>query len=220
MALLKLYNDRLDFDDYWTKNMKIKSEIVNKQYYVKYGNNKRNQISVDIERSSETVDISSLIPKEAKCVFLSRCKSDTMPKLNDNIEVLLLDDVEFTKFPHKFPKNLKELYFSGNKMKKMPDLSYLKNLWSLSTFRDNFISLPNNLPNSIKILTINASKSMKSSLKKLPNSLVILNVHCKNINKIPDLSYLIHLKLLQVLEPKGKNIDINEKTRKMKILIE
>jgi hypothetical protein len=230
---MKLYSKRLDFDNFFTKNMKIIKEICNEEYYIQYGINIRKQLGVDLRRAKKDVDIASLIPKEAKCVFLTRCKGDTMPELPDTVEVLFLKQNSFTKFPFPLPKNLKELYFNGgNSINKIPDLSHLKFLWSLDINLEIDLSefnpkkkwyikkLPDNLPDSIKLLTINRS-DIKASLKSLPSNLQALGIiECKNITKIPDLSYLKHLKLIDLNYARENPIIISSKTREMNIDID
>jgi hypothetical protein len=216
----ELYKNQLDYDNLWNKNMKISNEIVNEDYYVQYGINKRKQLGTDLRRAKETVDLKSLIPGDAKVVFLTKCDGDTMPKLNDDVEVLVLDSNNFTKFPHPLPKNLKELFLNSNIMKKLPDLSRLKKLWRLSIRRSDIIFLPKNLPDNIEFLSIDGEK-IKSTLKKLPLNLIILSIRRMDINKIPDLSYLSQLRMLRVLNPnKKKQFEIDEKTRKMNIIID
>ena len=229
---MKLYSKRLDFDNFFTKNMKIIKEICNENYFILYGINIRKQLGVDLYRAKKDVDIASLIPKEAKCVFLTRCEGDTMPELPDIVEVLFLSENSFTKFPFPLPKNLKELYFKGGiPLKKLPDLSHLKFLWSLDINLETDLSefnpkkkwyikkLPDNLPDSIKLLTINRS-DIKSSLKSLPSNLQELGISaCKNITKIPDLSYLKHLKFLNLTYDRTDPPTIHKKTLDMKIKI-
>jgi hypothetical protein len=216
----ELYKNQLNYNNLFNRNMKISNEIVNDDYYVQYGINKRKQLGVDIFRAKETVDIKSLIPGDAKVVFLTTCDGDTMPKLNDDVEVLVLDSNNFTKFPHPLPKNLKELYLNSNIMKKLPDLSSLKKLWRLSIRRSDIIFLPKNLPDNIEFLSIDGEK-IKSTLKNLPLNLIILGIRRMDINKIPDLSYLSQLRMLRVLNPnKKKQFEIDEKTRKMNIIID
>jgi Leucine-rich repeat (LRR) protein len=214
----KLYSNRLDFDEIFGRNMKVKNEIVTEDYFVQYGINKRKQPGIDIRRAKKNIDLLKLIPEEAKCVFLMKCEGDTMPKLNDNVEVLVLEYVNFTKFPHKFPKNLKELYFIGNKnLKKIPDISYLKNLWSLE-IRSSYITfLPTNLPDNIILLDL-ITGIIKTSLKQLPKKLIHLSIDsCANISKIPDLNYLHDLKSLFVEYRRESPIEINKKTLSMDI---
>jgi hypothetical protein len=210
---MKLYSKRLDFDNFFTKNMKIIKEICNEEYFILYGINIRKQLGVDLHRAKKDVDIASLIPKEAKCVFLTRCKGDTMPELPDTVEVLFLKQNSFTKFPFPLPKNLKELYFNGgNSMKKLPDLSHLKFLWSLDIILSKVKFLPRNLPDSIKIITIERS-DIKDSLKSLPSNLILLNIEsCENIKVIPDLTYLKHLKLLALTyHRESPTVHLNQK---------
>jgi len=218
---MKLYSKRLDFDNFFTKNMKIIKEICNEEYYIQYGINIRKQLGVDLRRAKKDVDIASLIPKEAKCVFLTRCEGDTMPELPDIVEVLFLSENSFTKFPFPLPKNLKELYFKGGiPLKKLPDLSHLKFLWSLDIILSKVKFLPRNLPDSIKIITIERS-DIKDSLKSLPSNLILLNIEsCENIKVIPDLTYLKHLKLLALTYHRESPTVIHKKTNEMSIDID
>jgi hypothetical protein len=188
---------RLDFDNYITKNMKIIKKIANDDYYVKYGINKRKQLGMDLYRAKADVDISKLVPKEVKCVFFTDCEGVEMPKLPDAVEVLFFQKCAFKKF--YFPKNLKELYFGPwNSIKTLPDLSNLKNLWSLDIEKQTHLSfLPRNLPESIKMLSLRDNPKMKSSLKYLPLNLDYLYIKdCRNLLIIPDLHYLKKLRFL------------------------
>jgi Leucine-rich repeat (LRR) protein len=216
----QLYKNQLDYDNLFNRNMKISNEIVNEDYYVQYGINKRKQLGVDIFRAKETVDLKSLIPGDAKVVFFTTCKGDTMPKLNDNVEVIVFDNNNFTKFPYPLPKNLKELYLTDNIMKKLPDLSHLKKLWCLYIYGTKINFLPKNLPDNIEFLSIDG-ETIKSTLKNLPLNLIVLVISRMDINKIPDLSYLSRLKMLRVINPnKKKQFEIDEGTRKMNIIID
>jgi hypothetical protein len=146
------------------------------------------------------------------------CSERMMP---DIVEVLFLSENSFTKFPFPLPKNLKELYFKGGiPLKKLPDLSHLKFLWSLDIILSKVKFLPRNLPDSIKIITIERS-DIKDSLKSLPSNLILLNIEsCENIKVIPDLTYLKHLKLLALTYHRESPTVIHKKTNEMSIDID
>jgi hypothetical protein len=205
---------RLNFDNYMTKNMKIIKKIVNDDYFVQYGINVRNQLGMDLRRSKASVDISKLVPKEVKCVFFTRCEGLEMPKLPDTVEVLFIQNCSFRTF--YFPKNLKELYFNASdKIKTLPDISNLKNLWSLDI--TNYLTLrflPKNLPENLTMLTLSYNMLMKSSLTHLPKKLEYIYLeNCQNIKVIPDLRYLKKLNQITLEYPYKFPLIIDPKTK-------
>jgi hypothetical protein len=204
---------RLDFDNFISKNMKIIKEIINDDYFVQYGINKRKQLGMDLYRAKADVDISKLVPKEVKCVFFTDCEGLEMPKLPDTVEVLFFQKCAFKKF--YFPKNLKELYFGPwNSIKTLPDLSNLKNLWSLHIERQKYLKfLPNNFPENIKYITLLVNPFLKSSLKHLPVNLECIYItDCESIVSIPDLRYLKNLKFMTIRNQKKIDFKINKHT--------
>lgn len=207
------YKKRLNFDEYITKNMKITKEIVNDDFYAQYGINSRNQLGLYLCRAKATVDLEKLIPKEVKCVLFVRCEGTVMPKLPDTVEVLFFDKCNFKKI--YFPKNLKEMYFGTSLTNKtLPDMSHLKNLWSLDIQAMIELKfLPKNLPSSLKMLTLESNRNLKSSLTSLPLNLEYIGIsNCYNITKIPNLSYLKNLKRLNLYYIMKHKIIINKKT--------
>lgn len=227
-AIEKLFKKRLKFDDWLTRNITTTKEIVVAEYYAQYGTNHRGENTFVLTRANGDVDIPNLYPKGMKCVFFVGCKGDTMPPLPDTVETINLMS-NFVKFPHRFPKNLKELYLSLFLVKTMPDLSYLKHLWSLDINNKYPEHLSTNLPDSIQLLTVSDS-CMKSSLKRLPKNLVFLDIaNSPNLHEIPDLSYLKKLKGISVdkhswnirnfIKHNNKPIFVHENTRKMGIYI-
>lgn len=218
------YGKRLEFDNYGDKNMKITKEIVNAEFYVQYGLNKRKQLGMDLRRAKAGVDLQKLVPKDVKCVFFDRCEGIQMPKLPDSVEILYIRKCNFKKF--YFPKGLKEMYFDFSpSIKTLPDLSMLKKLWSLdinSVVELRF--LPKNLPASLKMLTLIGNDNLKTSLSSLPENLEYIYIkNCYNIVTIPSLSYLekliffnadyndkkVDLKVSKsLLNRKGVNVDI------------
>lgn len=213
------FSKRLEFDDYITKNMKITKKICNDNYYVKYGINIRKQLGMDLSRAKADVDISKLVPKDVKCVFFTNCEGLEMPKLPDTVEVLFFQQCKFKKF--YFPKNLKELYFGmWNDIKTLPDISNLKNLWSLDILKQTRLRfLPKTLPDSIIFLTLTNNKIMESSLKSLPENLEYISIDdCPLIAKVPDLRYLKKLKQISIEYNHKSEFEVSKTITEMKDL--
>lgn len=206
------------------RGIKVFKKIETDDFSIEYGINRRNQLSIDLSRLKEGVDIAQIIPKDVKCVFFIYCEALEMPKFPDTVEVLFFQHCEFKKF--YFPKNLKELYFDYlNNIKLLPDLCNLKNLWSLHLGgQRHSLTLPEKLPNNITFLTLGPDPFLKSSLKHLPLSLEALYIdECPLIKIVPDLRYLKKLRFITmnywfktsfkvsktIKEIKGLQIDIS-----------
>jgi hypothetical protein len=217
-SLRDYFEKRISVDEYDNdRDTRIIKKIVNDDYYLRYGINKRKQLSMDLYRAKAEIDISKLVPKDVKCVFFTDCKGLEMPKLPDTVEVLFIDNCYFKKF--YFPKNLKELYFiSMNNIKTFPDLSKLKKLWSLDIqMQKQPITLPKTLPDSIKYITLGPSRFLKSSMKFLPLNLEAISVYdCDLITKVPDLRYLKNLRFISVGHDKNTEVNVSKTIKEIK----
>lgn len=206
------YARRLRFDDDIFKNIKITKKICNDEFYVKYGINVRKQLAMDVTRAKAGADLQKLVPKDVKCVFFDRCEGTEMPKLPDTVEVLYIQKCNFKKF--YFPKSLKEMYFAYSPIiKTLPDLSNLKNLWSLDiSGLVELRFLPKNLPESLVMLTMEENDKLKSSLSSLPSGLEYIHIkNCYNITKIPNFTYLKKLRQITLDYPREYKLNISKK---------
>lgn len=134
-------------------------------------------------------------PKDTYYLSLSSGDSSmVVPKLPEGIWVMELLIGEYPiSFPFPFPSNLKELKINAagptQYINTLPDISYLKKLWYLDIERFGFASLPNNLPDSLRVIMANRNK-IKKIPKKLPKNLVYINLNNNLLTSLPELAYL------------------------------
>lgn len=153
-------------------------------------------------------------PKDTYYLSLSFSKgSVNMPKLPKSIEVLEIIIGEYpVSFPHLFPSKIKELKFlsAARNMDTiginiLPNISYLKKLWYLEMEDFGLVSLPENLPDSLRIIMANRNK-IKKVPKKLPKNLVFIEISNNLLTSLPELAYLKKLDVFSAHNNKIKKI--------------
>lgn len=150
-------------------------------------------------------------PKDTYYLSLtSGYSSMVVPKLPESIEVLKILVGEYpTSFPFPFPSNIKELKIDAAGPRQfintLPDISYLKKLWYLEMEDFGFVSLPENLPDSLRVIMANRNK-IKKVPKKLPKNLVFIEISNNLLSSLPELAYLKKLDVFSAHNNKIKKI--------------
>ena len=136
-----------------------------------------------------------ILDKKVKSITFVGDNLEYIPELPDTIERLEIQIDEIPKFRHPLPKNLKMLILESSHIDgKLPDLSYLKNLWFLNASRNKIGKIRSStLPDSLMDIDIRNNLLTKLP-NKLPKNLVILSCQDNNIEYLDNLSYLKKLK--------------------------
>mgnify|MGYP001263472079 CR=1 FL=1 len=201
--------DRLDsIEDYGGKRLNY---IRNDNFIAFYEETKNKEAIFRIINPKKNVDIESLYPENMKHLYLDLCEHDTLPRIPDTVELLVIEQGNIVKFDKKLPESIKELSIYGINAKKIPELKHLKNLWSLKIIYCNFLKKLPELPDSIKILEVDYCEKLEEITFPLPKKLVYGKLDSLHLKYIPnDFRYLTKLKRLNLLRS-GKVENIKSK---------
>ena len=198
--------DRLDsIEDYGGKRLNY---IRNDNFIAIYEETKNKEAILEIINPKKNVDIESLYPENLKYLYLRRCEHDTLPRIPDTVELLVIEWGGIVKFDKKLPESIKELSIWRINAKKIPELKHLKNLWSLKIIGCDFFKKLPELPDSIKFLEVGGCKELEELPRLLPKKLVFGKFNSLHLKYIPnDFRYLKKLKKINLVRVgKVKNI--------------